>query len=230
MKVQLFILCCFCLQSIYSRNISNEISKWDEDFLKIELNQMVNFGIFHSPSEVYPPDVAAGRVVGGQEADDGKFPYQCSLQLDEYKHRCGCAIISEKYVLTASHCLVGLEPSSISIVVGTNDVQAGGDLYQSSKFYIHAEYNKPMYANDIGLIRVKGKIRLDDRVQPIELATEEVPNGAEVLLSGWGRLKVSGSSLKYCFLLFALVMSYDSSWKYLTCIHSDLTIIFIVPR
>lgn len=186
-----------------------------------------------TPSEVYPPDVAAGRIVGGQKAADGAFPYQCSLQVnhivpaigiglknielrrvglvlfllldaqvDGYKHLCGCAIISEKYILTASHCLVGREPRSISIWVGSNDVDLGGVLYRSDKFYTHADYNNPMLANDIGLIRVKGTIQFDDRVQPIELSSEEVPNGAEVTLSGWGGLRVSAISFNsfHCYL------------------------------
>lgn len=133
----------------------------------------------------------SGRVVGGQEAEDGKYPYQCSIQLYEYKHRCGCAIISNKWILTAAHCLAGQELNTLSILVGSNHLEQGGYFYEIDKFHMHKKYNKPMYANDIAVIRVKGKIQFNYRVQPIELATEEVPNGSEVTLTGWGSLSVS---------------------------------------
>lgn len=46
---------------------------------------------------------AAGRIVGGVEISVEQAPYQISLQYYGF-HRCGGAILSCKYVLTAAHC------------------------------------------------------------------------------------------------------------------------------
>lgn len=46
------------------------------------------------------------QIVGGIDADDEIAPYQCSLQLWK-DHRCGCAIISSEWILTAAHCVNG---------------------------------------------------------------------------------------------------------------------------
>ncbi|XP_018403934.1 PREDICTED: chymotrypsin-2-like [Cyphomyrmex costatus] len=49
------------------------------------------------------------EVVGGIDAPDGKYPYQVSLKdAVTGKHFCGGAIVSQKYVITAAHCLDGM--------------------------------------------------------------------------------------------------------------------------
>lgn len=50
-----------------------------------------------------------GRIVGGVPMSIEQVPYQVSLQMvepdGETWHFCGGSIISEKYILTASHCV-----------------------------------------------------------------------------------------------------------------------------
>lgn len=54
----------------------------------------------------------SGRVVGGQNAAKGEFPWQVSL-LKNNNHNCGGSIISKNHILTAAHCVVqgnGIQP------------------------------------------------------------------------------------------------------------------------
>lgn len=130
------------------------------------------------------------RVVGGKDAPDGVAPFQCSLEW-LYIHFCGCSIISHKWVLTAAHCLSNKHPSYTQILVGTNDLRNGTEYYRAERFILHESYNKPQFAYDIALIEVNGTIVFNDRVQPIKPSPEDVPEGADVQLTGWGRLAVS---------------------------------------
>lgn len=45
------------------------------------------------------------KVVGGEPADITEFPWQVSI-FDEGKHLCGGSILSEWWILSASHCFI----------------------------------------------------------------------------------------------------------------------------
>lgn len=48
------------------------------------------------------------RILGGNYANDGQFPYLISLrQRAANFHLCGGSILNEYWILTAAHCVVG---------------------------------------------------------------------------------------------------------------------------
>lgn len=84
----------------------------------------------------------------------------------------------------------------MSILVGTNDLQSGGDEYDVEKYMAHEKHDNPLYANDIAVIKIKGSIEFNKKVQPIKLLSEEVPDGALLQLTGWGSVQSGASPRK----------------------------------
>lgn len=139
-------------------------------------------------------------------------------------HFCGCSIINSKWAVTASHCVIGQKPSSLEILVGTNDLKKGGIRYNVSALYHHSRYDNPRFANDIGLIRINGTIKFSTSVQPIEYSPKEVqPNSTLQLsmVSWWTIAIILGMSIIYFDSILSWMGSIVSWWHRTKCATRD---------
>lgn len=84
-----------------------------------------------------------------------------------------------------------LKPVDLQIYVGSNDLKGNGTYYNVEKCIVHENYDEPLFSHDFAVVRVQGSIALNDKVQPIEYSSEEVPDGVVAQLTGWGRLTVN---------------------------------------
>uniref|UniRef100_A0A182FSP2 Peptidase S1 domain-containing protein n=1 Tax=Anopheles albimanus TaxID=7167 RepID=A0A182FSP2_ANOAL len=137
------------------------------------------------------------KIVGGTKAEE-RIPYQISLQVlvstwfgfgpRRWMHNCGGSIVNEYYVVTAAHCLDGMNASRMSIVAGTNDLRndgAKGTRYMIASYLIHPDYIE-LNRSDIGVMRTTQRIQFNEKVQPITYSSTFVGGNQTCLLTGWG--------------------------------------------
>lgn len=70
------------------------------------------------------------------------------------------------------------------MLVGTNMQSDGGFVYAAKEATSHEQFMDPPYAYDVALIRVAVPFQFNERVQPIGLSSEIVPENTELLVTG----------------------------------------------
>uniref|UniRef100_A0A182MT01 CLIP domain-containing serine protease n=1 Tax=Anopheles culicifacies TaxID=139723 RepID=A0A182MT01_9DIPT len=153
----------------------------------------------------------ADRIYFGEETDRGEHPWAALLFYDIGRNRtvpkCGGALVSERYVITAAHCTVD-KPNwklrwvrfnefntSISdncTTVEDDEVICRED-YEVESIIPHPDYNMHDISrpNDICIIRLASNVTFNDYIRPIclpfDLLIQTLPIANETFtVSGWG--------------------------------------------
>lgn len=152
---------------------------------------MLSFSIFNFPLGFY------ARIVGGENAPRS-YPYQISLQLkpnetimelfglnsSDYFHICGGSIVSENCVVTAAHCVIDFRPQDLSILAGTNKLNAPNAVrYFTDTFTVHPNYTV-FVTGDIAVINIKGKFNYGPKIAPITYSQRFVGARVNCTLTG----------------------------------------------
>lgn len=125
-----------------------------------------------------------GRIVGGSDAAAGQFPYQCSLRRGQH-HTCGGSIITNRWILSAAHCVYNSQPSELSIVTGTHLLLTGGQSYSVLTIRVHENYQMGTLANDVAVLQTTNQIQFNSLTSAIPLATFNLGR-VSTTVSGWG--------------------------------------------
>merc|ERR1719412_3039215 len=111
-------------------------------------------------------------IVGGEDAEDGEFPWQIQLRSSSSDRSlfCGGWVLNENWVGTAAHCCVGKLPRGVHVVAGgilrVEDDEGEEQFSDVSEIIIHEDYESRHQENDICLLHLTTKLEWTDFVQP----------------------------------------------------------------
>jgi secreted trypsin-like serine protease len=150
------------------------------------------------------------RIIGGEDAVSNSWPWIVSvrLKLNKTPHICGGSLVRDDLVITAAHCMRIIMKASVyfnitdifsmvQVHVGINNHQSPNisaeNVYDIKYFELHKQYQQdPSLRNDISLIRLKRKVKLDRPevalicLPLVNSNTAVVNNGDELVAVGWG--------------------------------------------
>nr|KAF6500842.1 hypothetical protein HJG59_007881 [Molossus molossus] len=135
------------------------------------------------------------RVVGGQPARVGDFPWQLALREDE-RFNCGGIYIGGCWVLTAAHCVRASKIHRYQIWVSLIDwISFNREITVQgvNKIIVHENYNGATFQNDIALIEMKKRRNQKECVLPttvpacVPWSPHLFQPNHKCIISGWGR-------------------------------------------
>lgn len=144
----------------------------------------------------------SNRIVGGEDAPDGSWPWQVSLQIFG-RHVCGGSLINREWVISAAHCFsrwvtvmvqsskfivchcllntlcvcdFSSSTSGWQISLGRQNLQGTNPNEMSrrvSRIVLHPNYDSDSSNNDIALLRLSSAVTLTDYIRPVCLAASD---------------------------------------------------------
>lgn len=147
-----------------------------------------------------------GRIVEGWDAEIGMSPWQVMLfRKSPQELLCGASLISDRWVLTAAHCLLyppwdkNFTENDLLVRIGkhsrTRYERNIEKISMLEKIYIHPRYNwRENLDRDIALMKLKKPITFSDYIYPVclpdrETAASLFQAGYKGRVAGWGNLK-----------------------------------------
>lgn len=139
------------------------------------------------PTDVNPRLGAGHGIIGGETTDIKSVPYQVSIELNK-AHHCGGSVLTNKFILTAAHCVYGYSASSLGVRAGTDKLQQGGTLVPVKAASMHPKYVHGKYDSDVAVLELSSALSLGATVKPVVLPAsgKEPQTNVPVVVSGWG--------------------------------------------
>ncbi|GLD71279.1 uncharacterized protein AKAME5_002260000 [Lates japonicus] len=108
------------------------------------------------------------RIVGGEDAPPGSWPWQVSLQ--RYGgHVCGGSLINREWVISAAHCFFSTSTSGWQISLGHQNLQGNNPNEVSrtvARIILHPNYDSITNNNDIALLKLSSPVTFTDSIRP----------------------------------------------------------------
>lgn len=131
-------------------------------------------------------------IIGGEDAAKNEFPHMALLgygQPPDIKWLCGGTVLSDRFILTAGHCIAHRDWGNVTYaVVGIlkrSEVD-NAKIVGLKRIIKHPDYHPPARYNDIALLEVETPFKLGPTVIPACLHIGDSVNDDRASATGWG--------------------------------------------
>lgn len=135
------------------------------------------------------------RIVGGNVTKLHEFPWIAALT-KKGKFYCGATLIAKRHVLTAAHCVEGVNPKEIKVTLGEHDRQSKNEsapviMRKIKRVLKHPDFSLSNFNNDIAMLELVSGVDFEaPQIHPACLPEHNNVDytGKSGIVAGWGRL------------------------------------------
>uniref|UniRef100_A0A1Y1N1V9 Peptidase S1 domain-containing protein n=2 Tax=Photinus pyralis TaxID=7054 RepID=A0A1Y1N1V9_PHOPY len=119
-----------------------------------------------------------------KEVSIENYPWQVSIEKNGV-HTCGGTMLRSLVLMTAEHCVYGVQKESLQVRAGTSTREKGGELRGVKTIFEHPDYNPVTFENDVAILELDSAF---DSTRPVDLlhSDNSVADDAVGLVIGWG--------------------------------------------
>jgi len=148
------------------------------------------------------PAPTSTAVVGGAPTDISAHPWQALVIAEPANRLCGGSIVDAGWILTAAHCVVGIQAADLDVHLGVSTLGArnSGNQVGISEVIVHPSWDESTFRNDVALLRLTAPVSFGDAassIAPIRLpigqdASSWPAAGTPATITGWGSTEFGG--------------------------------------
>ncbi|HZE39020.1 MAG TPA: serine protease [Stackebrandtia sp.] len=130
------------------------------------------------------------KVVGGEPAKDGEFPFIVRMFSDG-SELCDGSIIRQDVILTAAHCAAAVnnKPDGVTFKYGANKVSQLTKEVKATDIKVSANWDDNSMKDDWAVFKIDTPIT---DVEPVTLAADDSNDKGDQTIMGWGSTSEGG--------------------------------------